>query len=517
MRLTAADSTRLLRLEHAVARLLAEAGGTESFRLPLLEAVGSTLDWDHAAIWQPTEDGCLTCEASWTPAGRDDLAAFERLSRELRLRSGEGLPGRVWRTREPAWIDDVTRDPNFPRADAAATAGLHAALCFPVVGEDDAPIAVIEVMRSTMQEPDLDLLATLESLGRQVGRFVGHRAAEQAVRENEARLQATLDAALDAIITLDHRGQVVAFNPAAEEMFGYPASWVVGREMAELIVPPALRDRHREGFARYLETGQPTVLGRRIEVSGMRADGSEFPIELTITRIPLGGPALFTGHLRDITERTEMIEELRASRARLVAAADEARRRLERDLHDGAQQRLVAIAVDLRLAREELAAGRSDEALELLDEVETELLQATGDLRELARGLHPGVLSRHGLEVALRALADRAPVPVTVDVDLDERPRQQIEAAAYFVVAEALTNAARYAEAASAEVAVSANPQAGTVVVSISDDGKGGASLGAGTGLIGLRDRVAALGGELEVSSPPGHGTVVHAELPAGT
>jgi signal transduction histidine kinase len=210
-----------------------------------------------------------------------------------------------------------------------------------------------------------------------------------------------------------------------------------------------------------------------------------------------------------------MIEELRASRARLVTAADDARRRLERDLHDGAQQRLVATALDLRLAREELTAGRSEAGIELLAEVEADLGEATAELRELARGLHPAVLSRHGLEVALEALADRAPFPVTLEFEPGPRAPQAIVAAAYFVVAETLTNAARYAEASHAEVAV--RLEDATLIVTISDDGRGGAELGAGTGLVGLRDRVVALGGELMLESDPGEGTLVRAELPAGT
>ncbi len=509
---TATDGTRLLRVEHTIARLLAGADDMDAVRAPLLEALGSALGWDHAALWQPDDGGRLECRASWTPANRHELDGFEGLTQEIRLTPGQGLPGRVWSTGMPAWISDVTRDPNFPRAEAAAAAGLHAALCFPIVGEDGATIAVIEVIGSAMEEPDEELLATLESLGHQVGRFVEHRAAERAVRENEARLRATLDAALDAVITMDGEGRVVAFNAAAERIFGYSAEEATGREMAELIVPPALRERHRNGLARYVQTGVSKILGQRIEITGMRADGSEFPVELTITRIPLAGPPLFTGHLRDITERLAMISDLRASRARLVAAADDARRRLERDLHDGAQQRLVATALDLRLAREELAAGESERAVELLTAVEAELMQATAELRELARGLHPGVLTRHGLPVAVSALAGRAPFPVAVHVKPGPRLPQPIEAAAYFVIAEALTNAARYAEAERAQIEVHLDGE--DLVVAVSDDGRGGAKLSAGTGLAGLRDRVVALGGELQVRSPLGEGTLVQARLP---
>jgi signal transduction histidine kinase len=195
-----------------------------------------------------------------------------------------------------------------------------------------------------------------------------------------------------------------------------------------------------------------------------------------------------------------------------VTAADEARGRLERNLHDGAQQHLVTTALDLRLAREELADGDPDRALELLGDVETDLMEATAELRELARGLHPGVLTRHGLAVALKALAGRAPLPVELRIEPPPDLPQPIAAAAYFVVAEALTNVARYADATKAAVQV--HPADAALVVTVSDDGRGGAELGAGTGLIGLRDRVTALGGDLEVRSAPGEGTVVRAQLP---
>jgi PAS domain S-box-containing protein len=508
----AADSLRFLRLELAVARLLADAEDIERVGDPLLATLATNLGWEHAAVWEPTADGELVRAVAWTRPGSRNLDPFDARARELRLAPGEGLPGRVWAAREPVWITNVAEEPNFPRGEAAAEAGLHAALGFPVLGEGEAPLAVIEVLTSAMPEPDPALLTTLESIGRQVGRFLEHRAAERAVRENEARLQATLDAALDAVITMDHHGRIVAFNRAAETIFGYRSDSVAGREMAETIVPPSLRDRHRDGLARYLETGESRILGQRLEITGMRADGREFPVELTITRIPLAGQPMFTGHVRDISDRVGMLEELRASRARLVAAADEARRRLERDLHDGAQQLLVATALDLRLAREELDAGDSERALRLLEEVEGDLMKATAELRELARGIHPGVLTRHGLAVAVRSLAGRAQFPVEVRIEPGHSLPQPIEAAAYFVVAEALTNVARYAEATRAEVEILAT--GGGLAITVGDDGRGGASLDNGTGLLGLRDRVAALGGALEVVSPEGSGTVVRARLP---
>ncbi len=205
------------------------------------------------------------------------------------------------------------------------------------------------------------------------------------------------------------------------------------------------------------------------------------------------------------------VEELRASRARIVEAADSERRRLERDLHDGAQQRLVSLALDLRLAAGKLDADPAA-ARQLLDAAAGELADATTELRELARGLHPAVLSDRGLRPALEALAGRAPVPVELDETPAERLPAAVESASYFVVAEALTNVARYAQASRAAVTVSrAN---GRVEVEVTDDGVGGADPEAGSGLRGLADRVAALDGRLEVVSPHGGGTTVRAVIP---
>jgi signal transduction histidine kinase len=202
------------------------------------------------------------------------------------------------------------------------------------------------------------------------------------------------------------------------------------------------------------------------------------------------------------------VEELRVSRLRIVEAADAARRRLERDLHDGAQQQLVGLALELRLL-----GRRVEPALQpAVDELGERLSTALTELRELARGIHPAILTARGLAPALTALADRVPVPVEQDVSVQERLPAAVEAAAYFLVAEALTNVAKYARASSVHVVVRRAGSA--VLVTVSDDGVGGAEVGGGSGLRGLQDRVAAVDGTLEIDSPPGGGTRLHAVLP---
>jgi PAS domain S-box-containing protein len=335
-----------------------------------------------------------------------------------------------------------------------------------------------------------------------------------------ALARAVLHAALDCAITIDDTGHVVDFNPAAERTFGYSAAEAVGREMGELIVPPSLREQHRRGLRRYLATGEARVLNRRIEIQGMRSDGSEFPVELTITRADIPGRRLFVGYLRDITERVDTDRELRESRARIVAAADESRRRLERDLHDGAQQQLVGLALTLRLAKDRAHTDPSASE-ELLREAAADLEQATSDLRDLARGIHPAVLTEGGLRPALRSLVSRSKLPVTLDTDHlpSYRLPGPVEATAYFVVSEGLTNVARSAGASSVSVRLACDETAADhrLLVEVRDDGLGGADPSAGSGLRGLADRIGALDGTLTITSPPGGGTILLADLPCAS
>jgi PAS domain S-box-containing protein len=268
---------------------------------------------------------------------------------------------------------------------------------------------------------------------------------------------------------------------------------------------------------------QPFVLEYRI----VRADGE---IRWVLDRGQLvpgpGGRLWMDGAIFDITERRAAeeaqrrheveqarTEELRASRVRIVQAADAARRKIERDLHDGAQQRLVALALEIRLARSRVEKDPSC-AGQYLERFGDELSEASAELRELARGIHPAVLTDRGLAPAIASLAARAPVPVEIlDLPADRLPIS-LETTAYFTVAEALTNVAKYAGATHATVRVACDD--GSMVVEVQDDGVGGAQPGNGSGLDGLADRVGACDGSLTVTSPPGDGTLVRAVLPLG-
>jgi PAS domain S-box-containing protein len=670
----------LLRAEHAVAHVLASADGEDDAHPRFLAAIGDALGWDVGALWAPAPDDptSLRCVHVWQAPGTA-ADAFVGATRELVLAPGDGLPGRVWHTGQPSWVADVTADPRLPRAAAATACGLRSAFGVPVPGTAGM-LGAIEFFSVHQRAPDDDLLSTMTSLGSRIGHFVERCRAQQAVRESEARKTAILDAAFDCVVTMDERGHIVEVNAATERTFGYTAAEMVGRDLAELMIPPRLRAAHREGLARYVATGASRIVGHPVELEAMRADGSEFPVELAVTRPQLPGPPLFCGYLRDVTARheseralrrlateqaalrrvatavaaevdherlfgivteevgrlldaqtanmvrfldegkaavvggwseegvanvapgstvvldgntvaakvwhtgrparvdsyegltgtmaealrrlgfrsavaapvklerrlwgavivstvhpepfppgaeqriadfaelaaqaianAEARQELAASRARIVAAGDAERRRLERNLHDGAQQRLVALSLSVRLAARRVDGDPDLRAA--LDAASDELAVALDELRELARGLHPAILSDHGLLAALEALATRAPVPVDVDVQVGEPLPRPVEAAAYYLVAEALTNVAKYAGASSAHVHVTHDD--GMARVEVSDDGAGGADRERGSGLRGLTDRIEALGGRLEVISPVGAGTTLRAAIPA--
>jgi len=494
-----------------VARSLAETADPRDALARALRAIAETLGWRLGAVWEwePDRPEALRCVELWHSPDAN-ASEFERVSRSMSLAPGEGLPGRVWQSGEVAWVDDVLADQNFPRAAAARQAGLHAAFCFPIRGPGGT-LGVIEFYTGEPREPDAELLTTMEILGDQIGQAVERRRDSEVLRAKEARHRAMMEAALDCVVTMDNEGRVVDFNPAAQRTFGYSRDEAVGRDMAELIIPPHLRSRHRRGLERYLETGRGEVLDHRIEITGMRADGTTFPVELTITRIAVPGPPTFTGYLRDITDRRAAEAEIRASRSRIVEAADASRRQLERDLHDGAQQRLVELALDLRMARAQFDDD-PEQARELIDTALDDLAAAIAELRELARGIHPAALTEGGLRPAIEALAARSSVPARVTEVVEARFPAQVEATAYFTVAEALTNAARHAGARNVEIEV--ERLRGHLRVEVRDDGRGGADGRRGSGLRGLTDRLAALDGRLFVSSPPGEGTVLRAEIP---
>jgi len=318
------------------------------------------------------------------------------------------------------------------------------------------------------------------------------------------------DAIPSFIVITDHDATVVPWgaNRAFCEAIGCTADELSGRSFLESVA------RDDEFATRMAIAGAANgVPQAERETRWMTRDGRELTVAWTATPIlDQWGLARVLICGVDVSERKRQEEELRASRARIVDATDAARRRLERNLHDGAQQRLAALALSLRLAEARIETDVT-EATEILTRAREELARALEELRELARGLHPNVLTDRGLGPALEALVLRSTFPVDVDVPPERLP-PAIEAAAYYVAAEALANVAKYAHATSARVEVFESEDGAELVVQVSDDGVGGADPTRGTGLRGLEDRVESLDGRLAIASPPGGGTRLRASIP---
>ena len=251
---------------------------------------------------------------------------FQAATRAQGFARGRGIPGLVWETGEPIWKSDVGEFGVLPRQSVAKREGLRGVFAFPIVAarleanelehiaapQRSEVIGVVELYSDHIDPPDEQMLNAAASIGFQLGVFLESRRAKEAESIQRLRNAAVVDIALDCIITIDHDGLILEWNPAAERTFGYSRSAVLGRQLAETIIPPQYREAHYNGFARYRQTGEAHILGKRVELEGMRADGSVFPIELAITRVPLPGLPVFTAYLRDLTlrRRLEVTQQL---------------------------------------------------------------------------------------------------------------------------------------------------------------------------------------------------------------
>ena len=344
-------------------------------------------------------------------------------------------------------------------------------------------------------------------------------------RGRDAELAALVANVPGAIYRCAHDADwtMATISDEIERISGYPASDFIDnarRTFASIIHPDDGEEVARE-VRDATEADRTFALEYRI----VRADGEVvWVLERGQNVVEADGRAALHGAIFDITERRRAeevlrqreaeqarIAELEAARARILAAQDATRRQIERDLHDGAQQRLVSLALLLRMVKSKLVDDPATAEVFLDDAIEC-LVEAIAELRELARGIHPAVLTEKGLEAAVAGLASRAPIPVEIECSLPERLPGPIETAAYYVVAESLTNVARYAEASRATVRL--GRENGFALVEVEDDGVGGVNPDAGSGLRGLTDRIDALDGTLAVFSERGAGTRLHARIP---
>ena len=357
----------------------------------------------------------------------------------------------------------------------------------------DDPVAAIVHDAALLEEPEL-----LEGIANAARTALERDKLLVEVRARAQRYFALLQAMPDLMFRISHDGTYLAYNaPNPRDLLAHE---VVGKTLWDRL-PHDLADRVLAA-GRAALAGTPSVIEYALDFEG----GPRY----YEGRFAPSGDEEFLMIVREITERKQQQQELEASRQRIVAAGDNARRKLERNLHDGAQQRLVSISLSLRLAQGQLEKDPAA-AREVLEASREELARALEELRELARGIHPAVLTDRGLEAALESLAARTPLPVEIEAAHATLPAA-VEAAAYYVVSEALANVTKYAQATLVKVTV--EQVNGCAHVEVSDDGIGGADPGRGSGLRGLADRVASLNGKLAVDSAPGAGTRVRAEIP---
>jgi PAS domain S-box-containing protein len=527
-----------------VATLVARAAPPEEVFAAVTEEAGRLLEVDFTVLSRYDPDDAVTIVGTWTSTG---AAATTPIGSRFEL-GGRDAATLVFETGGPARLDDYV-DVSGAIGDVGRGWGFRSAVGVPISVEGR--MWGFMVVAYTHEEA---LPADTE------GRLAGFtELVASALANAQARVElrgfAEEQAALRRVATLVARGappeEVFAAVTAEAggvlhvdftSMSRYDPdgvmTWVGSWSGTGAAFPIPLGTRAELGGRNMptlmFETGRPKRIDYA-DASGAVADlarevgirssvGAPISVEGRLWGVlaavsthaePL--PADTEGRLAGFTElvataiaNAEAKAALAASRARIVAAGDAARRRMERDLHDGAQQRLVSLA--LRVRAMQATPPEAGELSMQLDEVVAELRGALDELREIASGLHPAVLAEGGLRPALKTLARRSAVPVSLDVGVDGRLPEPVELAAYYVVAEALTNTAKHADASDVDVTVTAGE--GVLRVAVRDDGRGGADLTAGSGLVGLTDRVEALGGRLRVNSPPGAGTTVQVMLP---
>jgi diguanylate cyclase (GGDEF)-like protein/PAS domain S-box-containing protein len=377
-------------LQYDLAALLSRDQEPAAGMLDALESISQHLGCTIGALWLlDSEESTLRCEALWRDP-RADLGEFESITRRTRLPVGGSLPGIAWRDGRSVWTTDVSKDDNFFRAGVAIREGLQSAVAIPLRGRNGF-LGAIEFFSREPMDPDDDLDRMMTVTALLVGQSIERTQDHEARRGSEARAKALLDTAPDPVITMDHRGRILDINPGAERAFGFPRGDVVGKRVADVLVPLSLRQQHERGLHKYLASGEGPILDKRVEYTALRSDGTEFPIELMVTRLDLPGSPVFLAHIRDITERKTAEKQLAflAYHDRLTGLPS---RTMFEDVLEMALARArrsdqaVAVAyIDLdhfKLVNESLGHDRGDE---LLRQVAARLTSASRETDLVAR------------------------------------------------------------------------------------------------------------------------------------
>jgi PAS domain S-box-containing protein len=316
-----------LEVQEAVSRILADSADLKEAGPRILQVLCERAKWSTGALWNVDRAAnALVCVEFWHLPSID-VPRFEATSRQRTFARGVGLPGRVWSSGNAAWIPDVTKDGNFPRAPVAAQEGLRGAFGFPIKVADEI-LAIIECFSREVREPDDDFLRMMRDIGGQVGRFIERKRSENDIAVLNQRLRAVLDTAADGIITIDGHGIIRTINAAAERIFGYTAAEIIGQNVA-VLMPEPYRCEHDSYLRNYLRTGERKIIGIGREVQGRRKDGTNFPVDLAVSETRLDDYRAFTGIVRDITERKRTELLLKQAKDELLQANEQLEKRVQ--------------------------------------------------------------------------------------------------------------------------------------------------------------------------------------------
>lgn len=500
-----------LALQYALGRILSEAKTLEEAAQPLLEILGEGLDWDLGELWS-VDAGARAprCAQLWARASID-VSSLRKISETRVFPSGAGLP---WQDGSPLWIADMANDVNLAHEPEAEQLGQHAMFRLPIQVHGEVR-ALVRLFCSAVRQEDVAVVEFMQAIGLQVGQFLERQHNETRIRESEARKAAILEASLEAVITIDHEGNMVEFNSAAEAIFGYRRAETIGHKLLDLIVPPRMHAQVVSGIADYQATGSSAVLGKRFDASAMRADGSEFPVEIAVTPIAIGNPPLLTIFLSDATQRRNAEQEVRVYQERLrslatdlLLAEEQERRRLAIDLHDGLSQTIALVQIKLsavRLVADVKLARALDEIGELVE-------QANRAARSISFELSPPVLHDLGLEPALQWLVENIQARYGIEIVLEDdgKPKPADETTRVILfrsIRELLINAAKHAGARLVRLRL--RREEDQVDAAVEDDGVGmetDLTEVKGFGLFSIHERLSHVGGSMHIESAPGQG-----------
>ena len=511
-------ANQALELEYSITRTVAESDAPTDAAPKVLQLICESLGWQMGAIWnvvQPVQ--ALRCLTVWHV---EDVSApeFEALTRQRTFVPGEGLPGRVLASGQAHWIQELAQDANFPRIAIAVKEGLQSGFGFPVLLRGQV-IGVMEFFSRDQREPDSDQIRMMSAIGSHLGRLIERKWAEEALRESETRFRTLAETASDAIITIDEYSTIIFVNPAAEQVFGYPMAEMQGANLT-ILMPDYLRHLHQAGMNRYIETGKRHLNWLAIELPGRHKTGCEIPLEISFGEFARNGQRLFTGIVRDMTERKRAEEALRRSREERLEELERVRRRIAIDLHDDIGSSLTQISILSELVSRRVGHRQSavSEPLQQIASTSRELVDSMSDivwainpqkdhLRDLVQRMR--LFASESLTARNIAFQFRAP-----DLGQDVRLSANIRREVFLIFKESLNNLIRHARCT--EATIDLGLEADYLELRVTDNGAGFDPTHAsdGHGLMSMRERADGIHGELQLRTTPGGGASITLRAP---